>query len=549
MKTLKIPASPTLIPWRLLGGLLLGGIALGILFVAGPFGQRVFDNIIDILSLIYSLLLALLCFKGSPRLPGMTRLPAADKQVWRRFIPALLGVGVMCVVLGQLVRVSGTLFTQQEPTYPAPHHFIYLAAYLFFICAFLLLPSQNLSLLSRLRILIDSLLIIITVATLYCYYILVPILVTGKGTLLEKIVGSIFPAADLILLFCLLLVALRSGEAILQRVILLLALSVLSTFIGHVIYLVGLLSDQYTVTIRANVSILFGLALVTVAAQTMSRVLRAGAAAEPDSPVLLEETGRTARWKTVPIYLLVLIFGILFSVWMPIEGGHYSIRLTIADIGGALILTLLVLRQFLAMHEMNRLRKDLRLKNDALNILNAQLDRLATTDPLTGLLNHRTLAEKLDQELARAREKQCACSIIFMDIDRFKAINDQHGHTVGDMVLSQFAELVSAALCVKDCLGRWGGEEFVAILPGKGLDESLKTAEQIRAAVAQHAFPCGENLYLDVTCSLGIASYPQTASERESLITHADQAMYAAKRLGRNQTRTAHDPQVLSLPL
>src|SRR5690348_12539770 len=117
MKTLRLPTNTIFIPWRLLGGLFLVSIALGILFVLGPFSQRLFDNFVDIFSVIYASLLAFLCFKGSPGLAGAASLSVAGKQTWRRFIPALLGMGVTCIALGLFARVCGTILTQQEPTY------------------------------------------------------------------------------------------------------------------------------------------------------------------------------------------------------------------------------------------------------------------------------------------------------------------------------------------------------------------------------------------------------------------------------------------------
>ncbi len=547
MNDLDARVSATYIPWGLLGGLLLVSLVLGILYIATPAELRFFDHFIDVCSVVYSLFLTLLCFKGSPRLLRKPASPVAGERDKRRFIPALLGMGALCLALGQLVRVYGTMSTRQEPTYPALNHFISLGMYPCFIAAFLLLPSQNLSPLSRLRILFDSLIIITTVTTLYCYFILVPIFAATAGTIQEEIVGSLFTLADLALLFCLLLVALRSEEVVLQRVIVLLGLAILVIFVGHVVYLSALLSDEYTVTIRTNASWLFGLALITVAAQMMSRVLSKGQFVERGSTVLLEETGlpATTRWRTILGYVPVLVFGLLvLSLWMQQENHHTLARWAVVDVGGTINLILLALRQLLAMHEVTILKQELRAKNRSLNTLNAQLEELATLDPLTSLPNHRTLIDRLDGELARAREEQTTCSVIFMDLDYFKSINDKYGHLVGDQVLCQFAVLVRSLLNPEDCLGRWGGEEFVAILPGKDPPEALALAEQIRTRVAKQTFASEEDLY--VTCSLGLATYPHTVEERERLLVRADRAMYVAKRLGRNQIRTADEPEVLA---
>ena len=170
---------------------------------------------------------------------------------------------------------------------------------------------------------------------------------------------------------------------------------------------------------------------------------------------------------------------------------------------------------------------------------------LATTDPVTELPNHRALLAQLDKELERAQRYERDCSLLFLDLDHFKALNDGYGHTAGDTVLSEFASLVRAQLRRIDTVGRWGGEEFVAILPELQADEALALAEEVRAAVAAHTFNVGGGLHL--TCSVGVASYPAQAREREGLLSAADHAMYGAKRFGRNQVRAANDPAVLAL--
>src|SRR6266699_1240770 len=170
---------------------------------------------------------------------------------------------------------------------------------------------------------------------------------------------------------------------------------------------------------------------------------------------------------------------------------------------------------------------------------------LATTDPVTALPNHRALIARLDQELERAQQYHRSCSILFLDLDHFKALNDGYGHAAGDAALSEFAGLLQTQLRGMDTVGRWGGEEFVAILPERNADEALHFAEEVRASVAARIFSVGGGLYL--TCSIGVANYPTHAQEREGLLGAADQAMYGAKSFGRNQVRAANDPAVHAL--
>lgn len=255
----------------------------------------------------------------------------------------------------------------------------------------------------------------------------------------------------------------------------------------------------------------------------------------------------TEHWKAMLPPALVLVFGLLGAgIWMKEGGKNFPGEVLALYIGAFLVLLFMVLRQFLAVYEINRLQGAVRRRNRSLKVLNDQLAQLATIDALTGLPNHRALAEFLNAELARASAEQSACSLLFIDIDHFKLVNDRYGHLVGDAVLRQFGELVATTLRSTDRLGRRGGEEFIAVLPGTSASNAYTVSERIRQNVERHSFIYeGQNLRL--TCSLGSVTYPDDADGLDILLMLADAAMYAAKRLGRNQTRAAREPGVLAL--
>ncbi len=183
--------------------------------------------------------------------------------------------------------------------------------------------------------------------------------------------------------------------------------------------------------------------------------------------------------------------------------------------------------------------------NIAFQEANTRLEALATTDPLTGLPNHRALVAALDALLARTRRHSEPCALLFLDIDHFKSFNDTYGHPVGDAVLAEFASCVRTCLRAEDTLGRWGGEEFLILLPGLTGLEALQVGERVRVAVAAHPLAAGAGLHM--TCSIGAAACPPQESTRDALVQAADEALYAAKRLGRNQVRAAGDPTILTL--
>ena len=170
----------------------------------------------------------------------------------------------------------------------------------------------------------------------------------------------------------------------------------------------------------------------------------------------------------------------------------------------------------------------------ALQAANAELQRLATTDRLTGAWNRTHLEETLDAEMHRAERYRQPLSLLIFDIDHFKAINDTHGHLVGDEVLIELTRRIHAHLRTVDVLARWGGEEFVLLLPHCGTAEAQQVAEKLRALVADPPFPVAGQ----VTASFGLAQW-QPQEPLDTWLKRADDALYAAKAAGRNRVRLA----------
>ncbi len=172
------------------------------------------------------------------------------------------------------------------------------------------------------------------------------------------------------------------------------------------------------------------------------------------------------------------------------------------------------------------------------------LASLASTDPLTGLLNHRALLDTLNKELDRSRRLGHNMSIIFFDGDRFKLVNDTYGHAVGDQVLCELGERINHVLRGGDTLARYGGEEFVVLLPETSPAEAGKFAEDMRIAIAN--YPLATSVIdggITFTISIGVSSYPSDGQNVSEVLEQADQAMYWAKKLGRNQVCTAKEAQ------
>lgn len=160
---------------------------------------------------------------------------------------------------------------------------------------------------------------------------------------------------------------------------------------------------------------------------------------------------------------------------------------------------------------------------------NSELARLASTDPLTQLANRLKLNTALDAEIYRAKRYTSPLAVILLDVDHFKSVNDVHGHPVGDAVLSGIAEILGASVRNSDIAGRWGGEEFLIILPGCNLEAGQQLAEKLRRTIAAREF----QLVGHVTCSFGVAELHHGDSAA-ALVSHSDAALYCAKRRGRN---------------
>lgn len=170
----------------------------------------------------------------------------------------------------------------------------------------------------------------------------------------------------------------------------------------------------------------------------------------------------------------------------------------------------------------------------AMAVEHARLYELAITDGLTKLFIHRYFQARLEEELLRAKRYHTDCSLILFDIDHFKKFNDTYGHQQGDIVLIEVAKLLK--LAIRDTIdipARYGGEEFTVILPETDSKGALLVAERIRKTIEAYEFP-GQEKALKVTISLGVATYPEHASFKASLIKKADMALYKCKNLGRN---------------
>lgn len=185
-----------------------------------------------------------------------------------------------------------------------------------------------------------------------------------------------------------------------------------------------------------------------------------------------------------------------------------------------------------------KVHRNLKRLREELREANQRLRELAIRDPLTGAFNRRHLHSLLDAELDRSRRHDHTVSLILADVDHFKRINDRFGHAAGDRVLTAVAAALADGVRNHDSVGRFGGEEFLVLLPETGIAEAVTVAERLRCAVAALAFP--ELDALEVRLSLGVAEARGVdATGADALMAAADDALYQAKRSGRDRVVAA----------
>lgn len=225
-----------------------------------------------------------------------------------------------------------------------------------------------------------------------------------------------------------------------------------------------------------------------------------------------------------------LKINVQFAIWLVQE---YLAILAVVAVGLAILLGEIRRHSVELEQGVQQRTRSLREANSALSSANEQLRELVATDYLTGIANRRHFYQVAQRILQRLQEEAGTASLIMLDLDHFKAVNDTHGHEVGDLVLRRVVSPVYAGIRPMDLFGRIGGEEFLVLLPGATLEEALQVAERIREAIAQLEVGHDGGV-VKVTASFGVVQW-QPGTSLDQLISRVDKALYQAKAAGRNR--------------
>lgn len=237
--------------------------------------------------------------------------------------------------------------------------------------------------------------------------------------------------------------------------------------------------------------------------------------------VTLGEGPLRRRWQW--LYRLAVLFTVSYPI---IAAIHIGLATTDADLFVGLILALMGVAGLLIARLSAMTTKDL--------VRIAALERDVMRDPLTGLLNRRYLDSRLDEEIQRARRSGLPLSLLMIDLDHFKHVNDRYGHIVGDQVLRHVSSLVVSLVRVSDMVVRYGGEEFLVIAPDSALEDATHLGDRLLYHLRNHEVPLPNGEPLSVTASIGAASL-HDGENQISFLRRADMALYEAKGQGRDR--------------
>lgn len=419
----------------------------------------------------------------------------------------MLVAAAFCLyLLGDAVWALFELVQDRSP-FPSVADGFYLAFYPVLLGGLLLLPGPLRRRNEWRRLGLDVLTVTIAGAMAVWYLVIGPTLEQGSGTSLSTVLSLSYPVGDLVLVFGIATVIVRDVHPAGALGVRWMALGATAFVVADVGFARLSLTGGYAAGSWPDLGWLLALVCFVVAAEEERH--------RPASTARRAQRVVESRVSPLPYIAIASSFALLIYVGFSEAGATVRTLLVLVF---ALTATV-VARQVTAVRDGARMTDE--------------LQRLAATDPLTSLSNRRHLIEAADHEFAEALRHGDDLAVIFIDVDHFKLINDVHGHAVGDAVLIWLGAQLRSSLRNSDLIGRFGGDEFVAIVPGRGENAVLSIASRLERAVATSGRPV-ENGPDRITLSLGVAT-SRGCADLDDLLARADAALYQAKRSGRSR--------------
>jgi diguanylate cyclase (GGDEF)-like protein len=434
--------------------------------------------------------------------------PALDRSTKRAWI--LIGLALCSWWAGDVIWFWFESIRGIQP-FPSAADAGYLCFYLLFIAGILTMPGAPRDALDRTKVWLDAGIVVLGGTMAIWYLVISPTVAQHQAHFLNKVLSVAYPVGDLVLVFGVAMLLLRHPDRGRAAALRLLVLGAGLFVVADVVYARLNLSNSYKGPASPDIFWMLALTVFLGAGAVQRRL--AAQAQEPDF-----EEPAAVRVSKLPYLALAIGYG--FMLWV---AGEQAVSPLNGLVVGAVGLTLLVAaRQMTAQEENMR--------------LTSALVELATVDPLTGLHNRRSFFELAEREWTRTARSGAPLTAVMLDIDHFKAINDRCGHAAGDEVLTAVARRCAGELRSVDVLGRYGGDELVALLPDSATVDALAVAERVRGAVGNHTVPTDVGP-LEVFVSIGVATAASGATSLRALLIQADAALYAAKSHGRNQSQ------------
>lgn len=455
----------------------------------------------DVLQTLGAALATGFCFL---RLPGTGTLPRRTRQsAW------FCGLGICNYTLEQCFLSYPDFLHHPLPLPSVLVDIVSLASYPLLLLGIWLLPRRPLALSSQIRISLDAMMVMVSAVTFSWYFVLGPTLLITHLSLKSRIIAVGYLLMDLLLVACVLLLGVRTAHR--RSVLVLFTSGLLITVVADTFFSYLSLRGTFQSGTLIDICWSFGFMLIGVGVYTSQQPAPLAATTRDRLPPL---------WKSLLPYALLPVVAVLV-LYTEQAAGPAILRHGV--FWGALALISLVIgRQVLALLENRE--------------LNRRTEALATTDPLTGVCNHRTFHLRLLEEAARAERDNQVFVVAMLDLDNFKFFNDAYGHAAGDDVLRRVTRALLENTLPGDTVGRFGGDEFALILPlntvgvlhqgmsSRGVQESLEAS-----LAALFFLPPGGSSEIPLTISLGVAVFPGEAASPLEALELADRRLMYAK--------------------